>query len=192
MENKSKKHRDNVCERNREIILRMAADPEVSLTDIKRAVGSGRTRIREFLERNGIRRFFSKSLKAEKSPQWRGGRFVAKDGYVEVYAPSHPNRHKHTPYVYEHRLVMESHIGRYLLRNEVVHHKNGNPSDNRIENLELFSSNGEHLKYELTGRCPNWSKEGKDRILKSVSRPRPHVVERNAKAKSSGDVPKCM
>jgi hypothetical protein len=63
-------------------------------------------------------------------------RLKNKEGYILIYKPDHPS--KNNSYVLEHRLVMEKIIGRYLLPNENVHHKNGIRDDNRPENLELW------------------------------------------------------
>lgn len=49
--------------------------------------------------------------------------------------------------VYVHRLVVERVLGRELLTTETVHHINGNPSDNRLDNLILFSSQSAHMLY---------------------------------------------
>lgn len=73
--------------------------------------------------------------------QWvRKEKLFTKDGYVLVQAPEgHPGAGIRSGRIREHRLVMEQYLGRYLLPTEEVHHKNANRSDNRIENLELWT-----------------------------------------------------
>lgn len=68
------------------------------------------------------------------------------DGYIQVYKPEHPYANK-DGYVMEHRLVMEQVLGRYLKENEVIHHINRNRKDNRPENLMIFSSISDHMRY---------------------------------------------
>lgn len=112
----------------------------------------------------------------EGHPEWRGGRIVDKHGYILVYAPWHPNARKRArgrgAYIAEHRLVMEEKLGRLLEREEVVHHLDGNKANNRPENLELFARNSDHLRHELTGKCPQWTEEGKARIRAGVEKAR--------------------
>lgn len=67
-----------------------------------------------------------------------GGHCKDRYGYVYVYCPSHPNCSA-DGYVMEHRLAVESQIGRYLNKDEVVHHINKNKKDNRIENLMILT-----------------------------------------------------
>lgn len=71
---------------------------------------------------------------------------IKRTGYWYIHRPDHPLAGKQG-YIAEHRLVMEAHIKRFLQRGEVVHHINHIKTDNRIENLELFSSPGQHTKY---------------------------------------------
>mgnify|MGYP003584425026 CR=1 FL=1 len=74
-------------------------------------------------------------------------------------SPLNPYRRcmKNGKYVYEHRWLMEQKLGRPLLKREHVHHINGNPKDNSLENLELLSRS-DHAKIHRTCRsgCLAW------------------------------------
>ena len=105
---------------------------------------------RKTILKSGFQKGWKSPNKGKKFPErggenhhgWKGGRSKRPDGYVYVLVPNHPQTKR--KYILEHRLVMEKHIGRYLERWEIVHHRNGIRDDNRIENLEIV-----HKDYDI-------------------------------------------
>lgn len=94
---------------------------------------------------------------AKTNPNWRGGESKARsDGRVMAYAPNHPNA-INGRYVLRYRLVMEKHLGRLLEKHEIVHHINGNPSDDRIDNL-VITTQRKHARLHYLGGESGWSK----------------------------------
>lgn len=59
-------------------------------------------------------------------------------GYRMVWEPTHPNKSMRG-WQYEHRLVAEASLGRYLTSDEQVDHINEVKDDNRPENLQVLS-----------------------------------------------------
>ena len=90
----------------------------------------------------GLKGFMSGS----KNCNWKGGRFTDQNGYILILKPNHPFVAKNH-YVPEHRLVAEKELGRYLTKTEIIHHINEIKTDNRSENLYLFSNRASHLSY---------------------------------------------
>lgn len=92
-----------------------------------------------------------KAMSERPSYNWNGGKNINTHGYIEVYIPENEMANGRG-YVLEHRLVMSEQLGRILEKNEHVHHKNGDRSDNRPENLELWTSDkaGNHRGARVT------------------------------------------
>ena len=89
----------------------------------------------------------------EKNPAFKGGRLKSGYGYISIRIPNHP--FSQNGYYFEHRLVAEKCINRYLKKTEVIHHINGVRDDNRPENLYLFKNQSKHISYENLKIKPN-------------------------------------
>jgi HNH endonuclease/NUMOD3 motif len=92
------------------------------------------------------RRKIGESLKGNRC-HWQGGTTITDGGYRMIRATDHPENSG--GYVREHRLIVEKIIGRYLEKEEVLHHINKRRTDNRPENLMAFSSHSAHRRFHL-------------------------------------------
>lgn len=70
------------------------------------------------------------------------------NGYIYEKCPSHPKTNN-TGWVYQHVLIIEKMLGRFLQDDECVHHKNGIKHDNRLENLEVLKIGQHHTMHGL-------------------------------------------
>jgi hypothetical protein len=131
-------------------------DPEVARMKSKES--KRKYRAREHAKRYGdgagdMRGRHGRQATGEGNGRWNASaKRITSEGYVAVRVPvDHPHAWgpvtlKRFRYAYEHVVVMMKHLGRAMVDGEVVHHKNGDRTDNRLDNLELMTA-GEHQRY---------------------------------------------
>ena len=83
------------------------------------------------------------------------------NGYILIYVGREHPLANPNGYAYEHRIIMENKLGRSLKKGEIVHHKDGNKSNNQPDNLELKESIQQHL-YEHRNINSNKRKPGEE------------------------------
>ena len=138
---------------DKKALLQLYIQDKKTSKEIGRLFNVSDTTIRRRLKSFGIKPIqiynSRRNQKGKNNNYWKGGITRHGEGYVFIRAIEHPKANR-SGYVFEHRLVMEKHLGRYLKDNEIIHHKNGVKDDNRIENLELVQRENHNGKIE----CP--------------------------------------
>jgi len=95
------------------------------------------------LSKKGIFHF---NQRGKLCPMWKGG-ITKNNNRILIYSPNHQFCHKRDKYIFKYRLIVEKYFNRYLTQKEVVHHINGDTSNDRPENLYLFANQQDHTKF---------------------------------------------
>lgn len=104
------------------------------------------------------------------SNKWKGGRNVTANGYIEITIESHPRRNQRG-YIFEHIVVTERILGKFLPPGAVVHHVDENKQNNFPSNLVICQNEtyhqlihqrkralreSGHPHYKWCGLCKKW------------------------------------
>ncbi len=105
---------------------------------------------------HGINKFCSRACNGRNNakpgalnPNWKGGRVGRKDGRIRIYNPDRKTPSGCTDYILEYRIIAGNKIGRTLRDDEIVHHIDGDATNNDPSNLEIMSQSdhaAEHAK----------------------------------------------
>lgn len=161
----ARKHQ-TFCEwMTKDLLNKMYTTQKMSHYEIGKQLGFKPSFIFQMCRKYGIQSRAHKDAakRGSESSQWKGGLYTSKGGYIVIQ--SKEGR------VYQHRYIMEQHLGRKLKTDEHVHHINGNKSDNRIENLKVLSAD-DHFKKETLQRIKPWIelKKENSRLIKQIDK----------------------
>lgn len=133
-------------------IVRLYSDG-LSIIKIAEHLGCSGTLVAHRLKKTNVsmRRCGHNGFPLASNPNWKGGE-VDDNGYIRIMLPlDHPfaSMRDSKGYVRRSRLVMAEHLGRPLLRTEIVHHRDENKLRDDIENLDLLASQSDHMKEHM-------------------------------------------
>lgn len=148
------------------------------VSKVMKFVGVSRWVVNKVLRKHHLKPSFDSRYyrgSRENHPRWKGGKSVGSNGYVRVKMPEH-QRALSNGYVWEHILVAEQKLGRALryfgkldLRNESVHHIDGDKTNNDPNNLMICDGNSEHILTEWKEN-PNKFPQSKETQAKDPER----------------------
>lgn len=129
----------------KQYLIKEYCEKRRSMTSIAKEMNLTWTTVSRYLDKYGIqKRTKSQQQSGKGSPTWKGGKRKKKNGYIEIYNPCHPNANSRNC-VYEHQLVAEKKLGRYLMKGETVHHIDFDKSNNNPDNLIVLTKS-DHIK----------------------------------------------
>ena len=88
-----------------------------------------------------------------KNHNWKGGTYKHSSGYIMLSRPNH-SRARKRGYVNRSILIAEVILDRKLNNKEIIHHIDGNKTNDNPDNLYLFSSNSTHISYHMLKNKP--------------------------------------
>jgi hypothetical protein len=143
---------------------------KVSSIEVAKQIGVSSRYVRKIATRFDLSRLHCGGQPGKNNHQFVSGRRIDPDGYVLITAPNdHPFARQRTSrdgkLIFEHRIVLEKTLGRYLEETEVVDHIDGLTLHNDPSNLRLFPKNGDHLRETITGLKKEISVSGRQNIL---------------------------
>lgn len=170
-------------------IIEIAQKEQLTSSEIAERLNCNAKHVQNVLRVNNIDRLPRGARHGELNPSYIVGRSIDLDGYALVKAPDNHPYARENGRMYEHRLVLESKLGRYLLPDEVVDHIDGLHLHNDPSNLRAFASNADHLRATISGQVPNWSDEGWQKMTVPYHQRKEHpLVDNYHQRKKLGDV----